>query len=323
MAFTPDGMFYLSQEDYAPTMDVLGGAARGMLGLQNKEEAIQSILQGADYDTPEGRRAALEQIRVIDPTAWEKYARMNDEFEQSGLRTRELKTKVIKGENEPLVKQRWNLEGKGNYILEHATSKLAGMEGYDDLISSIQLQPKRAEFFMNRFLNKLEKGDDKAALKAEFKSGLKQAKTNYMDFWLPKEGLGKEDKKVTDPKFTETPSTEGSELKDPPTGTTSPTELYKPNPEQSQLRQGFGEFSSGLDLWKGLQSVQGDLTGFMPEFLMTDAELEIENIRDDIGDWIDEGTAAEHFKKYPASEFYKFKKDPVAYWHNVIKKKTK
>ena len=52
MAFTPDGMFYLSKEDYAPSMDVLGGAARGMLGLQNKEEGVQAILEGADYKTP-------------------------------------------------------------------------------------------------------------------------------------------------------------------------------------------------------------------------------------------------------------------------------
>jgi len=57
MAFTPDGMFYLSQKDLQPSMDTLGTGFRGMFGIQNKEEAVNSILQGADYDTPEGRRA--------------------------------------------------------------------------------------------------------------------------------------------------------------------------------------------------------------------------------------------------------------------------
>ena len=81
MAFTPHGMFYLSQEDLQPSMDAIGTGFRGMLGIQNKEEAVNSILQGADYDTPEGRRAALEQIRAIDPEAYYKYSKMNKEYE--------------------------------------------------------------------------------------------------------------------------------------------------------------------------------------------------------------------------------------------------
>ena len=48
MAFTPHGMFYLSQEDLQPSMDTLGTGFIGMLGLQNKEEVIGSILQDAD-----------------------------------------------------------------------------------------------------------------------------------------------------------------------------------------------------------------------------------------------------------------------------------
>ena len=85
MAFTPDGMFYLSKEDYAPTMNTLGGAVRGMFGVQNKEEAVNSILKSADYNTPEGRQAALSQIKAIDPTAWEKFNKMNQDYELNSL----------------------------------------------------------------------------------------------------------------------------------------------------------------------------------------------------------------------------------------------
>jgi hypothetical protein len=85
MAFSPDGMFYLGAKELEPTMDTVGGAFRGMLGVQNKEEAVNSILQGADYDTPEGRRAALEQIRQIDPTRAEALTKQNQEYEAREL----------------------------------------------------------------------------------------------------------------------------------------------------------------------------------------------------------------------------------------------
>ena len=81
MAFSPDGMFYLGAKELEPTMDTVGGAFRGMLGVQNKEEAVNAILEGADYDTPEGRRTALEKIRAIDPEAYYKYSKMNKEYE--------------------------------------------------------------------------------------------------------------------------------------------------------------------------------------------------------------------------------------------------
>lgn len=85
MAFTPDGMFYLSQKDLQPSMDTLGTGFRGMLGLQNKEEAIDSILQSANYDTPEGRQSALNQIKAIDPTKWEDLNKKNQDYELSLL----------------------------------------------------------------------------------------------------------------------------------------------------------------------------------------------------------------------------------------------
>ena len=119
MAFTPDGMFYLSKEDYAPSMDVLGGAARGMLGLQNKEEGVQAILEGADYDTPEGRRTALEKIRAIDPEAYYKYSKMNQEYE-----TKELA--LTKAHNTPALKAEWRLDVGKKYSAQWAANTLEG-----------------------------------------------------------------------------------------------------------------------------------------------------------------------------------------------------
>ena len=107
MAFTPAGMFYLSQKDLQPSMDAIGTGFRGMLGLQNKEEAVNEILQGADYDTPEGRRAALEQIRQIDPDAYHKYSKMNQDYETKELALIEAELDVNIKKNKPALEDKW------------------------------------------------------------------------------------------------------------------------------------------------------------------------------------------------------------------------
>jgi len=119
MAFTPDGMFYLSKGDYAPSMDTLGGAARGMLGLQNKEEAVNTILEGADYSTPESRRAALDQIRSIDPDRWATLNKQNQDYE-----TQELA--LTKGYNTPVLKAEWRLDVGKNFTALYASENLPG-----------------------------------------------------------------------------------------------------------------------------------------------------------------------------------------------------
>jgi len=125
MAFSPDGMFYLSQAELEPTTKIIGGAARGMLGLQNKEELVNEILQGADYKTPEGRRAALDQIRAIDPDRWATLNKQNQDYE-----TQELA--LTKGYNTPVLKTEWRLDVGKNFTTLYANENLPGQpEGLD------------------------------------------------------------------------------------------------------------------------------------------------------------------------------------------------
>ena len=139
MAFTPHGMFYLSQEDLQPSMDTLGTGFRGMLGIQNKEEAVNSILQGADYDTPEGRRAALEQIRAIDPEAYYKYSKMNQEYETQELGLQEKR-------NKPQLETEWRLDVGKNVTSNWANSFLGlpGVTTRSDIVKFLngQVQSK-------------------------------------------------------------------------------------------------------------------------------------------------------------------------------------
>ena len=121
MAFSPDGMFYLGSKELEPTMDTVGGAFRGMLGVQNKEEAVNAILEGADYDTPEGRRAALEQIRTIDPEAYYKYSKMNQEYETQELGLQEKR-------NKPQLETEWRLD-VGKKVTSNWANSFLGLPG--------------------------------------------------------------------------------------------------------------------------------------------------------------------------------------------------
>ena len=139
MAFSPDGMFYLGAKELEPTMDTVGGAFRGMLGVQNKEEAVNAILEGADYDTPEGRRTALEKIRAIDPEAYYKYSKMNQEYETQELGLQEKR-------NKPQLETEWRLDVGKNVTSNWANSFLGlpGVTTRSDIVKFLngQVQSK-------------------------------------------------------------------------------------------------------------------------------------------------------------------------------------
>jgi predicted RNase H-related nuclease YkuK (DUF458 family) len=120
-------------------MDTVGGAFRGMLGVQNKEEAVNAILEGADYDTPEGRRTALEKIRAIDPEAYYKYSKMNQEYETQELGLQEKR-------NKPQLETEWRLDVGKNVTSNWANSFLGlpGVTTRSDIVKFLngQVQSK-------------------------------------------------------------------------------------------------------------------------------------------------------------------------------------
>ena len=300
------------------------------IGYESPRMKMKSIAQGVDLSDGKAVQKAYMEIQAINPQeaqGWLESIKPVIAQQLDSLKIKEAQLKFNKAKNKPLVKQRWDLEGRPNFIASHVATNFAGLEGVDDLLASIKSEPKRARMYVNTFLNSMEKSANKTAIIKEYKELLKEAETNYYDIWLPKDTSDTSDTSdFTEPKVD---TRKTGDLKDTG-GSDTPSEdsLYKADPERSQLRQGFGEVSSSMALWKVLQSVQGDLTSFMPEFLMTDAELKLENIRDDIGDWIGDwrefgdGGATAYFKKRPYSEVLKFKEDPVKYW-NTNKPKGK
>ncbi len=102
MAEYKNGVLSFNQEEYGA--DLLQPGLRGMFGLQNKEEAVETILQNADYSTPEGRRAALEKIRSVDINAFHKYSEMNQKYETEELSLQEK-------QNKPKLERAWSSKG--------------------------------------------------------------------------------------------------------------------------------------------------------------------------------------------------------------------
>ena len=174
MAFTPDGMFYLGKEDLAPTIGLAGTGVRGMLGLQNKKEAVDSLMQSGDFSTPESRRAILEQIRAVDPDAYQKYARENQEWE-----AKELGLAAKAGE--PALKQVWrNIEGPAS-SMRWATAQLSvyGVTP-DEILGLTSIGAITNKIVQLAKDEEIEKGAAGKLITA-YKAQMKEDKEYYMD----------------------------------------------------------------------------------------------------------------------------------------------
>jgi len=116
-----------------------GTGVRGMLGLQNKKEAVDSLMQSGDFSTPESRRAILEQIRAVDPDAYQKYAKENQEWEAKELGLQEKR-------NKPVLETEWRLDVGKKVTNNWATSflGLSGLTTRSDIVKYLngQVQSK-------------------------------------------------------------------------------------------------------------------------------------------------------------------------------------
>lgn len=210
MAFTPEGMFYLSKEDLSPTLGGIGKAGRGMLGLQNKEEAIQSILQSADYNTPEGRQSALNQIRGIDVATWEKLNKMNQDYELSKMSKEayakqvEIQEMTLQEKKEERERKRKHPRLRRNY---RTNNELNDIRSWLTMNSEVEPEDIAA-------IGSLGQAQDALAKKYKGKSGGKYSE-------LKKHLQKQEDKYVSDREYLDDP------FEDAPTETTvAPDEAF-------------------------------------------------------------------------------------------------
>jgi hypothetical protein len=309
MAFSPEGMFYLGKEDLEPTISSAGTGLRSMFGLQNEKEAVDSILQSGDFSTPESRKAILEQIRAISPKAYYKYAKLENE-------KLEADQKIQHSIDKPLIKQRWNLEGKYGAAASFAPDNLTGLEGYEELSASIKANPKKARLLITTFINKLPT-EVKGAYKTEFSDFMKTKEENYMTTWL-RAGVKSDGYSGSFAKKDLTLGTDdggsdtGTETDIGTSGVEGITQIDPSSSQWDQAQQGNkGKIEVGMRVGKVYNKLRKSITGKL-EINLNDAELEAENKKDAVADWLSK-EGRQYFKDH-AKQLPAFEKDPVDWY---------
>jgi hypothetical protein len=343
MAFTSQGMFYLDKEDLAPTIGMVGTGVRGMLGMQNEEEAVKSLMASSDLESTEGRQSFLNQLQGISPDAHKEFSK---QFREANLGDTKLrvaeKTLDIKDlefnrkVNEPLVKQRWELEGKDNFARTYVIEKLRNVMSEEDLKAFLPtVKASNVKLKLGMMINKLKNdgvlSEDNAKLfkPTDFKGLLKSARANYINQW--------QDKDVSADLFKETVDTssdtdttnknivisgEGG-VKTESKDTASFGKGYLPiSPEQSQIVQAGRKLLNKTTLRDRLARVYHSLVTLTPDFALNDAELKREDLKDEVQEWIGFLEVNKFFQENPG-ELEAFEKDPIGYYVKSIKGESK
>lgn len=296
-----------SQRKFTDTY--LDPAIKENIGYESPRMKMKALTSGVDLTDGKAVQKVFMELQAMDPqeaNGWLQSIKPVIAQHLDSIKIKESQLKFTKTKNKPLIDQRWSLEGKPNFILSHVTTNFAGLEGAEDLQAAIAKEPKRAEFFVNSFLNSMDKDSDKKALSAEYKANLKAAKTTYSDFWGGKDNL--------DADLKAKPTTKNVKLKDTGTATTAPDAFHTADPSKSQLSQGFNAMRATAKLRDALEDIRVSLYTFTPEFLMTDAELVKENLDDEVGDWISSGDAFAHFKAKSPAALKAFQANPASYY---------
>ena len=303
-----------SQRKFTDTY--LDPAIKDNIGYESPRMKMKSITANVDLTDGKAVQKAWLALQAIDPTeatGWLESIKPVLSQQLNSIKIKEADLKFTKTKNKPLVTQRWNLLGRPNFISRYAETALGGLEGQEDLVAALQIAPtEQKEFIINSFLNKIPKENNGVAHKADFKKKLKEANTNFIERRSSDADFGKD--------LEPEPGTGKRNVTRKGKGTSTPASPYfTSDPEQNQLMQGINANRAKSSLSQKLSEISRSFIGFKPEFLMTDAELELENRRDEVQDWIIDGGAKTHFLNKAPTELAKFKADPVQYYETVIK----
>lgn len=302
-----------SQRQFTDTY--LDPAIKENIGYESPRMKMKALTKDVDLTDGKAVQKVFMELQSIDPEQAEGWLQSIKPVITQHLDSIKIKTaqlKFTKTKNKPLIKQRWSLLGRPNFMEVYATTNLAGLEGHADLVAALQGAPaNKKSFIMNAFLNKIPEEADGKAHRANYKSQLKEAETIFMDTWLSKETLDSPvptgDERNTGPlKLTPAP--------------TAPA-YYTPDGGTSQIAQDLAAQRASVGLRDELYAIRASFYTLMPEFLMTDAELAKEDLDDEVGDWIASGEARTHFTSRPPKALAKFKANPVEYYQTVIKAK--
>ena len=115
-----------SKEQLLGSVDELADATapwvKENLGYESPERKMKSIASNADLTDGNSVQEAFKSIQAINPELaikWLNSIRPVIQQQLDSLKIKSEQLKFTKSKNKPLITQRWNLEGKGNFILSH------------------------------------------------------------------------------------------------------------------------------------------------------------------------------------------------------------
>lgn len=204
-------MFYLGKEDIAEEQDLIGKGLRGMFGVQNKEEAVESVLRRTNPDDPASREAALREIASIDPDAWSRVSGIFQELDKGrlGIQEKQLDIKAKVGESDRNLY--WRTKVEPNAIAELASRYGIEANNMPEIIKILNAAVDSGKM----------KSGSRTAILTDMKNDLKEREkawklhNKYRDFSSISRGLSN----VT----TTSPSDKKAEKIDPTTTTKDPS----------------------------------------------------------------------------------------------------
>ena len=112
-------------EDAGAAGSMFGTAVMSSMGFEDKEAAVTRILQGADWETEEGRAALLAEVGKIDPDA---YAELQKQMNTTAVANATTANTLMNSENQ-LIAHKQKIFG-GKYAREFERDASASGEGF-------------------------------------------------------------------------------------------------------------------------------------------------------------------------------------------------
>lgn len=311
---------------------MLGGQVMDAFGQYSPEEqkamSLQSILdkRKGPPQTAEEANALVQELATAGHAKEARQAMLNYQKDaETSLKLQKMETEQNILENKADVNAHWTGVAMPNYINKYSQETL-GLQGYEG--PGLNTEGQVHKWLKDNVEDKSYRNQlwtqFRDAVKKEEKNWKVRNQTRDFDVAVTKKAVEDGSTETSDTGLKD-PSIVQQEVRQPTTGAGYEAQpgLTQVDPERSQFRQFHQALEAKQQVKDRLDNVWGSFHSFVPEFLMSDAELEAENERDAVQDWIGTGGEGLDFFLANPKEIPKFEKDPIGYYKKHIAKKAK
>ena len=316
-------------EDAGAAGSMFGSAIMSSMGFEDKEAAVTRILQGADWETKEGRDDLLAKVGKIDPDAYEELVNQMNTVAQTEAAT----TKIELDTNNAKINQAKLLNGS-KYALEFKSDATGGGE----LFSIHQfLTANDFEFNVNE-VTTIAQAKALMAKQRKKQKDYTQYK-NQLDTWMGAQQIAYINKRAIQDSGVTLDGTETQAVVGKTPVNNFEVPRVKETSTDSAFVKGSEDFNANASQWdsfwqtqgkelelqKALQTVNQSMFNFGLETFMNRKDKNTEDRQDAIQDWMGGGygDAFSYFFGRDPAELEAFVKDPAGWYDANIDKVEK